>query len=409
MKLLVIGNSALSQSESNGRVNRTLLSAFADEEIYNFALRGIPDIPNIHYAMVGDGAALKSALTFGIKKPNIVPTAYPQGSFVAQNPKSKSAFNHYLREMVWRTGFWKRGEAKKWLADTRFDAVFLIAGDAGFLYRLACEVGRKQGIPVFVYSTEDYFLKRYDYMARKEKPGFWAKRFLSLLRKDASVCFHQAKRSFLCCEKLKSSIQKAFGVDNLEVVYQPSLLIPRVAFPSRPIQNIVYGGNINVSRLPSLKEIGNALFQIDERLALDLYGHCPEELLPELTCAGLRYRGLIPYEELLQVYKDSDLLVHAEGFDAYTRLDYAHGFSTKIGDCYRSGVPFFLYGPKDIPCIQFGMEVSPNFTASDPSELKNKLADILSGKVEYHVDENRVAECFDASKVSHHLRETIES
>ena len=39
---------------------------------------------------------------------------------------------------------------------------------------------------------------------------------------------------------------------------------------------------------------------------------------------------------------------YCERFYEYPLLDYVHAFSTKIGDCYRSGIPFFIYGPKEI-------------------------------------------------------------
>lgn len=96
-----------------------------------------------------------------------------------------------------------------------------------------------------------------------------------------------------------------------------------------------------------------------------------------------------------------------EGFDEYTLLDYAHAFSTKIGDCYRSGIPFFAYGSKEIPCIQFGLDHNPDFSASSKGELKDKLVRVLSGGVTYRPELSFIRECFAAEAVSGRLRQTI--
>ena len=405
MRILVISNSCLSEEESNGRILRTLLSGFSDGDLSNFALRGIPNCQGVDYQTVTDGDALRSFVTLGIRKPRgIVPS---QNAPVTADARSSKARNHYIRDIVWYSGCWNHGHVRQWFNNLDVSAVFLMAADAPFLYRLARKVSKKKGIPLLIYSSEDYFLKDYDYMGKKVEKNFWCRRFLNHLHRDARKAFRHASLSMLCSPKLERSVKAAYGNIPTEVVYQPSLLSPRKP-KTGPIKRIVYGGNINEVRITPLLEIAKTIHGFDPNMHLTLYGPCPKSLHGQLEQAeGIEYGGKLPYSVLLEKYEEADMLVHAEGFDDYNLLDYAHAFSTKIGDCYQSGIPFFLYGPKEIPCIQFGMEHSPEFTATNPEELRDKLTAVLSDKTKYAVDREFLADCFDASIVGKHIADRI--
>ena len=408
MRLLVIGNSCLSNEESNGRVTRTLLSAFSSEDLSCLALRGIPDIEGVDYCTVTDGDAAKAFLTLGLRKPKGIQTTNTQ-SQPSDARSNRKARDHVLRDIVWFSPFWKLGKVSKWLKGLNVGAVFLMAADAPFLYRLARKVAKRKKIPLVIYSSEDYFLKRYNYVERKVTMNLWCRLFLNKLRKEAKKAFQQASLSMLCSKKLLRSVKGAFGDIPAEVVYQPSTLKP---FPKRdgPITRIVYGGNVNADRLHALLDVANCIHAFEDSLVLDVYGDASEEVKAAMEAApSVAYHGKVPYRELLKAFETTDLLVHVEDFSEYRQLDCAHGFSTKIGDCYRSGIPFFLYGPASIPCIQFGLDLCPEYTAASPEELKAKLEAILAGKVPYMSDENVIRECFDADVVGKKIAELIET
>jgi len=407
MRLLVIANSCLSEEESNGRILRTLLNAFSNEELSNFALRGIPNCEGVDYLTVTDGDALRSFMSLGIKKPHGIALTDNAASAPASNSSSK-ARNHCIRDVVWFSNFWKRGHVKAWFRSLNIDAVFLMAADAPFLYRLAYKVSNDKKVPLIIYSSEDYFLKNYNYMERKTSMNLWCRLFLRKLHKEARKAFSHASLSMLCSKKLENSVKAAYGDIPTEVVYQPSTLKP-IDRKSGPIQSIVYGGNLNSERIVPLMEIAEVIHDVNPNLFLDLYGSCQDEDTKKLIESSplVHYHGSVPYKELLLAYEKADLLVHAESFSDYNKLDYAHAFSTKIGDCYLSGSLFFLYGPNEIPCIQFGMEASPSFTATSSAELKEKLNSILSGQATYQVDKGYIKECFDASIVGERIKSRI--
>jgi len=408
MRLLVFSQNSLSTEESNGRITRTLLNAFSNDELSNFALRGNPNCEGVDYCIVTDGDALRSFITLGLRKPRGLKPNPPQGN-APMSSASRSARNHCIRDIVWYSGFWKLRGYNRWIKNLDIDAVFLMAADAPFFYTLARKVAAKKNVPLYIYSSEDYFLKRYNYMERRTDRGFWGNLFLNRLNKEGKKAFLAAKRSFLCSKKLENSVKGAYGDIPTEVLYQPSTLKP-MTLKDCPIRTVIYGGNLVLERAKPLLEIAHVLHEFDADITLHIYGKLADEESKALIESSMEitYHGVVPYATLLEAYKDADMLVHAEAFDEYHELDYAHAFSTKIGDCYSSGLPFFLYGPSSIPCIQFGMEVTPEFTATNPDELHQKIMDILSGKSVWNPNREYLSSRFDADIVGPYLRKRIE-
>ena len=407
MKLLVIGNHCLSQSESNGRVLRSLLSAFSDEELTSFAIRGIPDCLGIRYVTVTDGDAVNAVTHLSFYHP--VGIQANEGNGTQATGRKRSAKTHLIRNLIWSTKWWLKGSIKQALYDKGYDAIFLMGADTPFLYRLAVDISKKKKTPLIVYTAEDYPIKRYDYIEQKPGMSFWCKRFLNKLRKAGKLAFESASVCILNSPKLKASYESAYSLERSEVVYLPSSFeaLPQSDAPKTAI---IYAGNINIHRLNSLIQIGNTIHSIDSSKKLILYGRLSDEESEKLTSEteSLDYRGILPYEVLLKVYGQAALLIHAEGFDDFYLLDCAHAFSTKVADCLCSGVPFFLYAPIELPSSAFMNEALPDFYARNEEELREKLSAILSGEVTYQPNAEYIHSCFDRESVGKRIRQLIE-
>ena len=409
MKLLVIGNHCLSQSESNGRVLRSLLSSFSDDELTCFAIRGIPDCPDVRYTTVTDGDALKAVTHLSFYHPAGIQITEDSGSQPTQ-ASHRTAKTHLIRNLIWSIKWWLKGPIKKTLYGETYDAIFLMGADTPFLYRLAADISKKKKTPLIVYTAEDYPIKRYDYIEQKPGMSFWCRRFLNRLRRAGKLAFESASACILNSPKLKASYESAYSLKRSEVVYLPS------SFETLPQSDatktdIIYAGNINIHRLNSLFQIGNTIHSIDPSKKLTLYGRLSDEESEKLASETetLDYRGILPYEELLKVYGQAALLIHAEGFDDFYLLDCAHAFSTKVADCLCSGIPFFLYAPIELPSSVFMNEALPDFYARNEEELREKLSAILSGKAKYHPNTEYIHSCFDRESVGKRIRQLIEA
>ena len=409
MRILVVGNHCLSQSESNGRVLRSLLSSFLDEELTSFAVRGIPDCPGVRYVTVTDKDAVNAFTHLSFYHPAGIQSTGNNGTEPTSTAGHRTAKTHLIRNLIWSTRWWLKGSIKQALYGETYDAIFLMGADTPFLYRLAADISKKKKTPLIVYTAEDYPIKRYDYIEQKPGMSFWCKRFLDKLRKAGKLAFESASACILNSPKLKASYESAYHLKKSEVVYLPSSFeaLPK---SDAPKAEIIYAGNINIHRLESLIQVDNAIQFIDSTKKLTLYGRLSDEESKAFIAKteSLDYLGILPYEELLKVYGQAALLIHAEGFDDFYLLDCAHAFSTKVADCLCSGIPFFLYAPIELPSSVFMNEALPDFYARNEEELREKLSSILSDKVKYHPDTEYIHSCFDRESVGERIRQLIE-
>ena len=133
---------------------------------------------------------------------------------------------------------------------------------------------------------------------------------------------------------------------------------------------IAYLGNLGLGRHKALIEVAQALQEIDERLHLDVYGMAPDEtVVSEMReCIGIRYYGLIPYEEVVKVIHNSNLLVHAELNDPIVTRDLKYAFSTKIADSVCNA---------SLAETVFLRETECAFIVNDQKDLKQVLLQAL--------------------------------
>jgi glycosyltransferase involved in cell wall biosynthesis len=115
---------------------------------------------------------------------------------------------------------------------------------------------------------------------------------------------------------------------------------------------------------------------------LDVYGRLPNEDvgLAFEKCPSLDYKGLVSYDEVKRVIKNSMIVFHTESFEKFYARDIMHGFSTKVADSLASGTCLVLYVPAHITCAKYVKENDCAVVISEPSYLKDKLAEIIDDK-----------------------------
>lgn len=263
MKVLAVGNSVLSDEESNGRITRLLLGAFKNEELYSFGLRGIPNCKGIDYKVVTDKDALNAFVTLGIRKAKgELPAA---GQAASRDSRSTKPIGHILRDIVWFSGLWRNKTIRKWEKSLDIGAVFLMAADAPFLYRYSRKIAKRKNVPLVIYTSEDYPLKQYDYMSKKIKMSLFCRIFLSKLKREAKKAFEFAKASIFVCEESERDFGKAFHLKNTYVIKQPGRAMPFKYVAGKEIKKIIYAGNINKERLASLLDLSKIIKIIRDR------------------------------------------------------------------------------------------------------------------------------------------------
>lgn len=397
-KILVISNKGLSNNESNGRILSLLLHNYDNKNKHNYCLGGCLDIKDVHYIKMSDKKNIKSLCSFGIIKPELGGDVATIGNGNnSTSIKHKKAFHYYVRNILYTINFHITRYLKKYIVENDIDVIFLFGSDAPYLYRLARKLSIKTNKELIIYTCEDYPLKEYNYISRGKDKNIFYKMLHHSLYKETKKAYKVASKSFFNSEPLKEAYTSTFDIKNASVKYLPSLLSP-IDYKPRPIKNIVYGGNLYQDRVISLLDILEVLSKIDPSVKVNLYGHIDDSDLSLLDrYNNVKYNGIVRYDELIEIYKNADMLLHMEGFSDYSILNYKYAFSTKISDCYMLGIPFFMYSPVEIASTKYGLEVNPKYVAISKEELDNRLNDIFDNRVKYENDAGKIKGDFSPS------------
>lgn len=356
-KLLILSNDCLSQSTSNGRTLDNFLLGWPKEKLAQFCVRNsAPDFMVCdQYYYVSDRAAL-GAFVKGIPAGEKLHIGENVEETI-QKPvarKKRNAITMLIRDMVWNSMRWAGKEFYMWVEEFHPEIILLQAGDCGFMLRLARHLAARYQIPLVIYNSEAYYFKNYDYFRSKGIAKLAYPLFRRLYCREFEKTIRMAAFSVYCCEKLKRDYDSVFGRPS-EVIHTATRLCGVQTDKENTPIRISYLGNLGIGRHEGLIAIGEALQKISLDLKLDVYGCIPNEMVEEAfaSCAGIRYRGFVNYDEVIKIMTESDILIHTESFDPFYVEDLKYGFSTKVADCLAIGRCFLVYAPEQMACTEY--------------------------------------------------------
>lgn len=393
-KVLIISSCCFSKSESNGKVLESLFGAFQKNQIAQFFIRN--DEPDWdfcdNYFRVTDKdvvKCLKSKSGGRLLKSNIAKDFQLSGNsgcsntaVVGERKVKKDAFILFLRNLAWNFSPWeKRTKFLLWLKEFDPDVIFVLVGENPFLLDLARKTATYLEKKLVVYSSEAYYLKDYNYFVPSSLVGnFFYPFFHNIYKQSYKKLMKKTDTVLYICPKLKDDFQKIFPTKS-EVLYPSSTIDLDVYDSTSQSDEVVisYLGNLGLDRHKSIIEIGKVLQELTPALSIHVYGGCSQLIKEELDKApGVKYHGVVPFEQVVKEINKSDILVHVEGFTPFYVEDTKYGFSTKIADSLMSGRCFFIYAPESVACYEYVRSFNPQCTASTIEDLRNKLITLIS-------------------------------
>lgn len=381
-RTLIISRNALRQGSSNGKVLGQLFSCWQGDKLAQFySYNELPDNPKCtRYWRVTDRDALHSFFSFkkrgGVLRGCQLIQISQQPNQVV-NPIKKSPLTLLLRDLMWNSNRWRSRSFWEWVEDFNPEIIVLMAGASSFTHKIALDVARKYAIPLVVFNTENYYFKNYNYLERKGWKLFypWYKwqsdRMFRRLMKYSS---HEVYNN----DYLERLYRNEFGKEG-SVIFQATSLSPLPKKRSGDKLVFSYAGNLGLDRHKALIEIGRILQKISKKYVLDVYGRVTsDDAKIELgNASGIRFHGLVPYSQVLEVMKESDFMIHAESFDPFWVKDLCSAFSTKISDILASGRCLILYAAKSLACVEYVIKNQCGCVITDPTELEDKIRNLL--------------------------------
>lgn len=388
-RVLVISNECFSKSSSNGRTLGNFFLGWPRECLAQFFLSGNPDSYYCsQYFQVSDRQALNALLCQG-NKGGIVSVSPEAESIMPSQPQkggkkpARNALTMLGRNAIWNSGAWQKSGFWRWVEDYNPDVVLLQAGDSAFMYHLAAKAAHRTGAKLAIYNSEVYYYKDFDYFRGKGLAHLIYPIFQKQLKKALEKAYAMASCVIYTCDELREQYAQDFSGKS-ETVFTGSEIQYTEKAKRNGIFTTVYCGNLGLKRHESLIHIAEVLQKISGDLYVDVYGKAPNDAVAEAlsTCKGIRYHGLVPYEQVKKMLRDSDLLLHVESFDAFYQEDIKFGFSTKIADSLSSGNCFLLYAPEHFACYQYLNRNRAAYTACSKQDLEKILRALIEHPAE---------------------------
>ena len=386
-RLLIISNTAMNNSSSNGRTLKNLLHGFDAKELAQFYIKDKPDFSCCkYYYQISDKSALKTVINPLFRKTirgkvisNSVSETYE--SSVKDNSIVRSCRNLYIRDLIWSMRRWWTSDFEQFLNDFSPQAVLLYAGDAPFMYDIARTIANKRRIPLYMYNCENYVLKEVLYASAK-KHSVWHFLLKNRLKKAYSEFMKKVDYCFYITEYLENQYQLTYPhYGKSKAVYTASGMNDYRSEHKEPEQfTLLYCGNLGVGRSATLLSLAKVLYEVDPTARLKLFGSFPDNTTKEqlTNCPNVEFGGRIPYTQVLEETKNCSMVIHCENPEGLDDLLCA--FSTKLADYLACGIPTLIYALREYPFVQYFDEHNAAHIASDEDELKEILTKCIEDK-----------------------------
>lgn len=316
--------------------------------------------------------------------------------------KNKNALTYWARKFLWNRKYWCTPEFNSWLEAFDPDCVFLSFSDDFFIPQIALYIGEKFDIPILSSIGDDYY-----FSGRTWASGLYHL-YKHAYRKLIRRVFAHGGSAIYIGDKIRDRYNDAFALKG-ETVYLTSSL-PRRAF--RPIDpknpQISYFGNIRCGRNRSLLEIGDALGRIDPGYHLDIYSNEREPACYRMLLhhPNVRFHGSIPYAQVQERMRRSDILVIPEGFHRKDVEQTRFSLSTKVADCLSSGAALLAYGSEECGTIGYAAGTGCIATCTEKEKLEETIRRLLCD-VPYQRRNYRL--CASVTEQNHRLSQSTGS
>lgn len=379
-RILIIANDAMNSSSSNGRTMMNLLKRFDGENLAQFYIHGSPDYDICkNYFKSSDINALRTFL-FLKRKPEIIDSNLAKSNDeIASNIKKKNCVKRLFRNIAWMSFRWWKRDFDEFLEAFSPNVIVLQAGDAPFMYAIAWKISKKYNIPIVMYNSESYVLKKYMYNSAKHNrvSHFFLK---ASLKKQYKRIMSRVSYCIYSTEYLEREYQEKYPHKDKSCTLYTISEMSRLPDNSGEAFNLLYCGNLGVGRDVPLSQIAKVLSNTCTSARLDIYGKFVDEESKRLVCSNenVNSNGFVPYDEIPHLMSEASMLVHTEHPDRLENLKNA--FSTKIADSLASGRPFLVYASREYPFVEYLMENDCAHIASNEEELKEILEKCISDK-----------------------------
>lgn len=389
MRILVVTDVLWRDDNGVGNSYSNIFKNFPDAEIANiccqqgvsnnrisskcFQISEISILKNLKSATNPSGAVEKEAIEASEKG--------KESNLFSFIKKSRLQIFFWLRNCIWKFGRWKSVELKKFIDDFQPDLIFAQLQDKMYLNNLVSYVQHYTGKPLCLYAWDDiYSLKQFSL-----SPLFWIDRFMQ--RRSIRKVVRQSQILYTISEVQKMEYAKSLKV-RTELLYKGYLFEDEPQFNDKPegaakVLRIVYTGNLYSGRYVTLHHVCEALKKINlggKKAELFIYSatNLSKKQIARLNVEGSSYfMGKISEQEVQELQKDADILLHLEPFSLKGSLLCRLSFSTKLVDYFYNAKCIFAVGHKRCASMQYLKKYNAAVTIEDFDSVEISLRELI--------------------------------
>ncbi len=383
MNILIISYEAWRDTNNGGNVLSNMFSAFSDADIAQIYCCGEQPQNSLcrKYFQISDSMLLTEEKghrleirDYGVddicqsdvvenKIKNSIPGVFKEASLL-------------VREFLWSIFNWKTKELENFIKEFNPDIIFAPCYSYFHVSKLALYAKSVAQCPMISYISDDnYSLKQF-----RISPSFWINRLIT--RKWIRRHFRESSLIYTMTELQKKEYKALFNRP-MKVLCKSALFENSERITELPIR-FIYAGGLYLNRWKVLDELAEVLSDLNKdclKAQLHIFSNSEFNLSKAKKLNDGRNSFLhpaIPYSELTEEYKKSDVAVHVEAFDIRNRYITRLSFSTKIIDCMNSGCAVLAIGPSTQAGISYLKDNDAAVCVNELKDLRSTVGKLIN-------------------------------
>jgi glycosyltransferase involved in cell wall biosynthesis len=395
-KILVISRNAWNNSNSTGNTATNFFSNWNDWEFANLFCRN--EIPNNdickRYFRISESDLLR-----GLFKSDNIGKAASYEEFTEEKEinsntnisKEKRLYDHFrnnrwtlllwAREILWSVSNWKNSKLRKFVKDFDPDIIYMPIHDCFYMHNVLSFVSKISKAKIVLITADDmYSLKQFSL-----SPLYWINRLI--LRKKIRNSITKASICYSMSDIQIKELSQEFG-NKFKILRKGVDLKFIRNTPKEPcgILRFVYTGNITLGRWETIGSIGDAINSLNSdyvKATLEIYSTnlLTKDMAKKLNSSKeVRFLGAVKPQEVAEIQRGADVVIHAESFRLKSKLQTRLSFSTKLVDYFQNAKCILAVGWEKSNSIDYLLKNKAAIVVTDLKNLTKTIENIVVSK-----------------------------
>ena len=289
-------------------------------------------------------------------------------------------FLRMIRQLIWVFGKYDMESLDKFLEEQKPDIIFAARYSSLKLLRIEKYVKSYLDIPIVAYTGDD----EYSLSQIKISPFYWIYKLILRYKMRKQIPDYSL---YYTHSIIQAQIyHQEFSIKTKTLLKTGDFKEKNIHDIVNDVIKIVYIGKLYCNRWKTLGIIAKTLEKINKdgtRAILEIYTldkitNYQKKLLNDRKNSFIM--GGIKPDEIPNVYKNSDIVLHVESFDLKNKLLTKYSFSTKVIDSLASGCALWTIGWEKHCACKYLKENNCALVSTSKTEIESTLLHLVDNK-----------------------------